>query len=343
MHKRNIFHLLFIFILFGCAQVTSLNLKKHQFGLLPTKIIWMQVAGLSPEHLSMLKFSYPSRGQETAFENSVCMGSVWEYNLFNIRPTAYSGFLSQLTGKKNIKGDCSDYEQKPIWKYIAPKGYKIGIFEGQLNKSESLLRSKSCKKSRDYLSDATFWSMNRPKGKSKTFHVNTKNNYKKGSVYFDKSCSSGECFTSVSRNIEGVFKQFSKNKKNYLFVSRNFKFKKHLLAGNSKLAREELSQINDSLKYFQSLAKKNSDVLVLLTSAEAYEVDFPRSGTRWKKFIKNGKIMRTRNSKLISSVFASGARSENFCGMYDQSQIMPRIFSGAKQQGLEFSIINPFK
>ena len=96
--------LLVIFtLLSSCAQVTSLNLKKHEFGKLPTKIIWLQVAGLQPEHIAMLKFDYPDRDTKTAFENSLCIGSAWEYNLFDIRPSAKSGFLSQITGKKNIQ------------------------------------------------------------------------------------------------------------------------------------------------------------------------------------------------------------------------------------------------
>lgn len=44
----------------------------------------------------------------------------------------------------------------------------------------------------------------------------------------------------------------------------------------------------------------------------------------------------------MAPVFAAGARAENFCGIYDQSDILSRLFSGPKKQGLEFTIINPF-
>ena len=74
--------ILICLLLWGCSQATSLNLKKHQMGKIPTKIVWIQVAGLSSEHLAMLKFSYPTRSQKTAFEESLCHGSAWEYNLF---------------------------------------------------------------------------------------------------------------------------------------------------------------------------------------------------------------------------------------------------------------------
>ncbi|MBD65199.1 MAG: hypothetical protein CME62_08330 [Halobacteriovoraceae bacterium] len=331
------------FLIINCAQVTSLNLQKHQFGKIPTKIIWIQVAGLSFEHIAMLKYSYPSSSQLSPFEEALCVGNAWEYNLYQMRPPAYNSFLSQLTGKKNIKGDCSDYDQKPIWKYIAPKNYKIGIFEGETQTKDSLLQSLTCKKD-DFIEDAIFWSMNKPvSSKSETFHVNEKTNFKPDNVYYDKSCASGDCFSTFSRNVESIFNEFSKNTKNYLFVVRNFQYQKYLLSKDLKQAREELDQLATVLKRFQVLARKNNDVLVLLTSAESYEIEFPRAGVAWKRFENHKTKLSTQNSKLLSPVLVNGARAENFCGFYDQSQVMTRIFSGAKQQGLEFSIINPFE
>ena len=335
--------LLVFIILFGCAQVTSLNLQKHQFGRLPTKIVWIQVAGLTNEHLAMLKYSYPSRSQKTAFENSLCIGSAWEYNLYDLRPSAYSSFLGQLSGKKNIKNTCEDYSQKPIWKYLDEKGYKIGIFEGEVGFKESLLQSRNCKEQSDFLKETTYWTMNRSKKKNmELFHVSDETNYKKDTVYYDKSCLSGDCFTTLSRNVEGVFSKFVKNSRNYLFIVRDFNFRKKLKSKKIKLVREELAQLSSTLAYFQDLAKKNKEMLVLLTTAEGVEVDFPKQGLAWQKLESMRSKIRTKNTKLISPVYATGARAENFCGIYDQSQILSRIFSGAKQQGLEFSIINPF-
>lgn len=333
---------IFFFIL-GCTQATSLNLKKHQFGKIPTKIIWIQVAGLSVEHLAMLKFSYPSRTQKTAFEQSLCHGNMWEYNLFELRPSANMGFLSQLTGKKNIKNNCSDFDKKPIWKYMTPKGYKAGIFEGEVPLKSSLLASKKCSEHEDYLDDVIMWSMSKPKKGSKTFHVNTSTAYELGKTYFDQSCSRGDCFTSFSRNVEASYKQFSRNSSNHLFVVRNFRFQKYLKQNKPLKAGEELTQINEVLNYFQKRAKKRDDMLVLLTSAEAQEVDFPKSGEQWEQYIKRGRFVKRINSKLISSVFAYGARAENFCGVFEQSEVLSRIFSGTKEQGLDLSIINPFE
>ena len=42
--------------------------------------------------------------------------------------------------------------------------------------------------------------------------INLKSKFKPGNIYYDKSCTQGECFTALSRNVEGVFKNFSKKK-----------------------------------------------------------------------------------------------------------------------------------
>lgn len=334
-----------LIFLAGCAQVTSLNLKKHEFGKIPTKIIWIQIAGLQTEHLAMLKYSYPNRNHSTAFENSLCVGNTWEYNLYNIRPNSYSSFLGQLTGKKNIKNSCSDYSHKSIWQYIAPKGYEVGIFESSVKKRDSLLQSKKCREGKGYLDQSVFWSMSPPKSTDgiELFHTDENRKFKKGHVYFDRSCLGKSCYTTLSRNIESTFESFSKNVNNYLYIIRDFNFLYSLEKKNILKAKEELTQLNETLKYFQRLASKRNDVLVLVTSAASRSVEFPRSGRQWKSYETKGRNLISKKSQLVSSLFASGARAENFCGIFEQDQILPRIFSGAKQQGLEFSIINPFK
>ena len=79
-----------------------------------------------------------------------------------------------------------------------------------------------------------------------------------------------------------------------------------------------------------------------MSGAKAYDIDFPKQGEQWEKYITNGNFINTEESELVSDIMATGARSENFCGMYNQSEILNRIFSGAKQQGLELEFINPF-
>jgi hypothetical protein len=341
---RKFLYILIILTGFSCAQVTSLNLKKHQFGQIPTKIIWIQVAGLQEEHLAMLKFSKQSSDHKTAFEDFLCIGKSWEYNLFKIRPKTYSTFHGQITGKKNIKNSCEDYSLKPIWKYVMPKGYKVGIFEGEMNSKNSLVQSKQCKKPQnEFLDGTTVWKMNKPTGKgSKLFHLNEKINFMPSNIYYDKSCLTGDCYSTLSQNVTGVHKEFIRKSKNYVFMVRDFNFSDSLNLGNYKKYKSRLIELEKVVRYFQEEAKKRTDMLVLVTTAGSKNIEFPRSGRQWQTFEKNGKFLTNKKTTLMSTVFASGARAENFCGIYDQSDILSRVFSGAKQQGLELAIINPF-
>jgi hypothetical protein len=72
-------------------------------------------------------------------------------------------------------------------------------------------------------------------------------------------------------------------------------------------------------------------------------VDMPNQGKQWFDFEKAGSNANMKRTKLTNLVLATGARSENFCGMYDDSQVLERLLSGPKQLGLELIFINPFK
>ena len=87
---------------------------------------------------------------------------------------------------------------------------------------------------------------------------------------------------------------------------------------------------------------RRSDMLLLVTSAKSKGLEFPREGQSWNAFEREGVSLGYKNSRLISPVFAVGARAENFCGIYEQPDVFARIFSDPKKQGLEFTL-NPFK
>lgn len=154
--------LLIFLIISGCAQVTSLNMQQHEFGVLPTKIIWFQIAGLEEEQLAMLRFQYAGE-RKTAFEESNCLGKSWNYNLYNLRNSAEASFLSQLTGKKNIKMTCEDTDLRPVWNYLSGNGYNTGIFEIEASKAQSLLSFNECgEKGVSFLSSLYLWLRKEP-------------------------------------------------------------------------------------------------------------------------------------------------------------------------------------
>ena len=337
--------ILLLTLISGCAQITSLNLQKHQFGQIPTKIVWIQVAGFEEEHMATLKFDSEKLDSQVGFEKFLCIGKAWEYNLFDIRPKAFSSFHGQLTGKKNIKNTCEDFTHKPVWNYIAEKGYKVGAFEGKMDESESFLSVNKCVEEKEtFLGDLILWKMSKaPKTNKMFYHVNEKSDFNKSSTYYDRSCLTGECYSTLSQNIQSVFNQFSRKTDKYMFIVRDFYYQKNLLSNKYDQYKNNLVELEKTVNYFIELSKKNKDMLVLFTSASSRSIQYPKSGRQWEIFEKNGAFLKQTRSKLINTVFASGARAENFCGVYNQSEIVKRIFSGAKQQGLELAIINPFE
>jgi hypothetical protein len=344
--KRNYrkFICLFLLGLFGCAQMTSLGLKKHQFGVQPSKIIWLQIAGLEEQHLAMLKFSAPSVEQKTEFENFLCLGKMWNFNLYNLRKKSFNGFKTQVTGSKNIKGKCEDYEQKPIWDYLLKSGYKTGYFESHANKTTSLFSESKCEQKKKYISGVTSFVSSpylKSKVKSEKFHASEEVAFKGTKTYFDRSCDTKGCFTTLQENVLSTFKRFSKNKNYYLYMLRDYSFENSMRAKKFKSAKRILLEFNSLIK----LLKKEvdlSDTLIVLSSTSAVAIDFPRAGRKWKQFETNNKYAPLRNDLLLSPVMASGARAENFCGIYDESELLSRILSSPKQQGLEFIMLNPF-
>lgn len=333
---------LFILVLLsvGCAQVTSLNLTKHQFGVQPRKIIWLQVAGLTKEHIALLKYDYSVESKQTSFEKFLCYGNAWEYNLYDMRPSYDASFISQLTGKANTNNSCKDYDHKPVWDYLSKQGYKAGMFRTEKRFSS---KQKTCSQEESFHKNLTSWNMNKVKGSAvKYFHLEKEEAYLKGETYFDTSCLTGECFNSESKNIVATFERFMKNSKRGIYIVQDESYLEALRSNNFIKAKRKLSELDLAIRYFQNYVRQNNDALLLLSTVRPLDISFPEQGVDWDSYIKKGSKIRVEESELLADIFAIGARSENFCGIYNQSDILKRIFSGAKQQGLELEFINPF-
>lgn len=329
-----------LLFLIGCTQVTSLNLKKHQFGVQPTKIIWFQVAGLEEEQIAMLRFQEPAE-RRTAFENNTCLGNTWNYNLYNLRNSAYSTFLSQLTGKKNIKQDCEDSSLKPIWSYLGTNGYNTGILEVSASPTQSLVALSSCPES-TFLDNVYFWLRQAPPAASETYIYSQNLQMKPNKFYYDRTCSAKSCDSSITDNFKAITTQMERTSPKLLFVLRDFSYLMALEQKDFVRARNILADIERAYGEALNLSKQSDDYLVLLTTGESKFVDMPDAGKSWYEFEKKGSGAHAKRTKLTNLVLASGARSENFCGIYEDGQVFERILSGPKQQGLEFKIINPF-
>jgi hypothetical protein len=328
--------------LVGCAQVTSLNLKKHQFGLIPTKIIWFQVAGLEEEQISMIRFNQLS-DKRTAFEESICVGQTWGFNLYKLRNTAQSTFFSQITGKKNVKNTCDDAELRPIWNYINPNGYNTGVLESGANMNESLTSINTCgEQGSVFLSSLYFFKRSQPAANAATFHYSDEIEMTPNQILYDRTCGENSCASSLTEDLNSIYRKFSKVSQKHLMIVRDFSYLHALEKKEFSKAREILNDIDRA--YSEALKLTNSsDYLVLLTTGDSRFIDMPDQGKSFYDYDKSDKNINVKRTKLTNLVLASGARAENFCGMYDDSEVLARILSGPKQQGLEFKIINPFK
>ncbi len=328
--------------LIGCAQTTSLNLQKHQFGILPLRIVWFQVAGLEEEHFSILRFREPSEVR-TSFEQSVCAGKSWSYNLFQLRPNAKLGFLSQMTGKKNVSGTCEDADQRPIWSYLAESGYQTGVLEMGANSETSIVPFNQCgEKGLVFLSNLYLWERQMAPSGANTWHSSNVP-LVQNKIFYNRTCGLKNCASSIYEDSTAVYERFSKSTRRHLLIIRDFSYLNALEAKDFVKAREILSDLERSYAYFLKAAKDSSDTLLLLTTSESKFIDMPEQGKPWYEFDKSGSHAQVKRTELMNMVLATGARAENFCGIFDDSDVLERILSGPRQQGLELKIINPFK
>jgi hypothetical protein len=327
--------------MFGCAQVTSLNLQKHQFGVQPTKVLWFQVAGLEEEQIAMIRFQQVGE-RRTSFEKNTCIGQMWNYNLYKLRSPAEHSFLTQITGKKNIKGTCEDADQRPIWSYIHTNGYATAILESGASDKQSLLSMNKCgDEGKEFLSNLFYFVRSRPLPEAETFHYSENFKIARDKVYYDRTCGDNACGSTIYEDFRVIYERFKKVSEKHLVIVRDFSYMKALESKDFPKARQILADIERA--YGEALNYSDSnDYLVLLTTGESKFVEMPEQGKEWHEFEKNNKNVNVKRTKLTNMVLASGARAENFCGMYDDADVFKRILSGPKQQGLELKIINPF-
>lgn len=306
-----------LLLFLGCTQIASVNMKKHDFSSDPRKIIWLQIAGLNEEHLAMLKFKALTSSYKTTFENSLCFGKTWDFNLYDLRPSSEAGFLSQITGSKNIKNNCEDYKMKPLWGYFKEGANYTGVFE--INpKHRSILESKKC--SHDFMKDVSY----------SKFDTNNKTSFQTNQV------------ENLASTLHSAYQKFSNEVGRHVFLIRDFSYEDALINKDIRLASLILEQLE---KFFIEIEKEyrlRNDALYIISSSSSYGIEFPSQGKEWRGFEKTGENIFYKKRSLMSPIFASGARSENFCGVYDQSEILERILGDKEKLGLEFKLVNPF-
>jgi hypothetical protein len=331
----------------GCARVQTLNLAPHNYSERPKHIVWIQVAGFSEEHLPLLRFNVSEASHKTNLEQVDCVGKMWNYNLYELRPEASKSFLSQISGSKNIKGTCEDYEKKPAWAYLQDIGYSVGILESGASKEQSLEKALSCTSNKVVdLTNTRFWKMGPGAvvATEKTFHYQDSPEQARGAMvpglYYDRSCQKGICYSTLSNNFKALWNLMRKDNGNTFFIVRDFNFQNALKKKDIALAKDSLLEIDRLITSIDR--NKASDLLIIVSGAEALPIEYPLQGKSWSDFEKSGKNIIYKNSSLMSPVLATGAMSENFCGIFDESEMLKRIIYRPERKVFNYDVINPF-
>jgi hypothetical protein len=314
-------------LLSSCSKVETINLKKHRFSEKPARIVWIQIAGLSEELLAIQRFSRPAIEIGGPFEESTCMGKMWNYNLYDLRPDAGAGFLSQIFGTKNITKSCNDYENAPVWNFYKKIGFQIGVLESSVGDKDSLVNSWKCSNDKTSIDKTiSLWKMSSTSNKdAKKFHFQEPLPIGDGEIFYDKSCKAGICYSSLSNNAIEIFQKFKKQSVRSLLVIRDFSLRDTIVRKDVESLREKLSEIERLYAYFLSEQNKDSKLLVVLSGSGARNVELPQSGKQWERFDKSGKYLLYRRNSLMSPVFAKGPHSENFCGIFEESDVFRRF------------------
>ncbi len=351
MNKISITSLCSIVLLIqGCSLVRTLNMKEHNFGRQAKHIVWFQIAGLSEEHFAMLKFSKKDEGALTSIERASCLGNVWSYNLYKIRPTAEDAFIAQLTGSNDIVDSCKKFEKKYVWEMLDTMGFYSGVLELQGSSVESKYLTSSrhlCSKElRPKLNDMVMWKMS-SRGKddadSMVFHYQDINSGKEESgIFFDRSCNESGCYSSILNNAKSLHKNYSTGKSQYLFMVRDFSYLEALSKKNVAQVQEILYELDKTIQYFVDESMHDENMLVLVTTAASKKLEFPKFGKEWFIFDKESEYLTFKSNALISPLYASGAGAENFCGFYKEYEVTKRVVEAASKGKIKFKLLNFF-
>mgnify|MGYP003666276926 CR=1 FL=1 len=342
MNKHSFLYILCTFLLVSCGRVETIGLKKHQFNKRPRRIVWIQVAGLSSEHLAMLRFKLADARQVTPLEKAECVGQTWSFNLLSLRPSVNQSFNSQVFGAGNLKNRCDSLSHTPIWKLYSEANYSIAAIENLTKKSESLTQLKECKekkkdkdgKEEDVLKNLNLFVMGKKKNKeSKSFHYQEEIALSPD-VYYDKACSSGNCISSLPVNSKKIWEKMVDSSNRSFLLIRDFKYLAALKRRDFESAKENLLQLAKLYEYFIDSSAKNKDTLVLLSTSNALNFEFPKEGSKWAEFERTGRNVLYRNTSLISQTYAFGPSSENFCGVYNENEIFTRLIWESEERSL---------
>ncbi|MBY0413743.1 MAG: hypothetical protein K2Q18_06245, partial [Bdellovibrionales bacterium] len=159
-------------------------------------------------------------------------------------------------------------------------------------------------------------------------------------LYYDRSCQKGICYSSLSNNFKALWSRLVKGRQKTFFVVRDYNFQKALKKKDVSYAKEALLEIDRVVASLQN--EKAGELLVIISGAESQPLEFPLQGKEWAEFEKSGKNILYKNSSLMSPVLARGAMAENFCGIFDESEMLKRVIYRPDGKKFSWDSVAPF-
>ncbi len=328
-------------LLSACAPSATIGLKSQRMHEVPLKIVWLQIPGLSEEHFAFLRFNNISAANLTSFEESICWGKLWNFNLYQIRPTTQQGLLAQVMGSTNLTDTCADYQHRPIWSYLQELGFKTAALEIQTPESSSLAAAEKCPAS-SFLHGLALWRMAKAPAKSKEvkyFHYQDKKFSWATGISYDRSCQQDQCFANPIDNFWYLHERLM-TASSYFLLVRDFSYQAALAKHQFKKAQAILAEWEKVYASLLSLAKQDASLLVVLSSTSAVGLEFPAAGQAWPNLEKTGTGITYHRPLLTSLALASGASAENFCGIYQEASLMERMLWFMDKRGVDKQIKN---
>jgi hypothetical protein len=314
-------------------------MREHTYSKKPQKVIWLQVAGFSDELLPLLKFNNLSADISLFADRADCIGKMWNYNLFNLRPKASSSFLSQMYGLKNVKNECESNTKDSVINSYIQDGYQTYIFESSVNDGDSLERLFSCKK----VENLKMFRMSPTQNYNQLFHYQEINDEKirnlTSGVYYDKACQKGICYSSLISNLKAVLTNLIKDSSKNLIIVRDYSLLNAIKNKDINLLKESMGELGQITKWFE--LSVGSNALILVTGAESTMIDYPAEGLEWEEYLKANKNVFFRTNSLLSTAISKGAMAENFCGLFDEAEIYNRLNYEAPKRKFDWDNINP--
>lgn len=323
----------YLLIICSCVQRPSIGLQDHVFGVTPGKVIWLQLSAFDSEDLAILDLQAKS-ATVNSWQNMKCWGQAWEYNLSQLRPESNAIMLAQMTGNLNITGQCSDFKKPPFWNYYRNKeNIPIIIAERNAQNSQSILNIKDCVENLNWFPANTYYyqmSNNVAANETsiwptKKFYFSDQQKLVPKTIYEDRSCQGFTCQSSLKQNFMTFYNQVLRYQKGFIYVLRDFKLEHLLKQNKASLVVDYMMEMNIFVDYIVHQAM-DSGTLLIITGIRPQALTFPEQGRPLQDWMNLNKNVLLKPQSLYSKIWATGAASENFCGLYNSQDIIKRLF-----------------